>query len=181
LEDFKIRSVPLSELSDYHRPEEVTGYCKSCPKYGKFWSCPPHGFDVSGYIHQFQHACIIGVKVHLDPVQNRNDALAYYHHRRHLLNAALLEIEADLSTAEVLFSGNCDVCNTCSRKEGQPCIRKDKMRYSLESLGYNVSEISETLLGKKLQWDQGKMPEYLVLVAAILSNAVIDTGTIKLA
>ncbi|MCK5155037.1 MAG: hypothetical protein KAQ69_01310 [Spirochaetales bacterium] len=47
--DWVIHIVPIEYLKRYYKPEEVTGYCKHCPRYGKNWSCPPHAFNVKDY------------------------------------------------------------------------------------------------------------------------------------
>jgi predicted metal-binding protein len=95
------------------------------------------------------------------------------------LNNKLLDIESKLPNARVLFSGNCHFCENCSRKDGTPCVEPNKMRYSLESLGYKVSDICENILNEKLQWEKGTRPSYLFLVSAILTNDAIDPKIIE--
>jgi len=178
VEVFKVRSVPLSKLSGYYRPDEVLGYCKACPGYGRNWSCPPHAVDVETLFRTYRYACIIGAKVRLTDFNDRDDALAHYHTRRRILNERLLDIESDLSAAHVLFSGNCNLCRTCCRKDGRTCIQTDKMRYSLESLGYDVAGVCEAFLDYRLRWDRGQMPEHMVLIAAVLSWGTLNWGHI---
>lgn len=178
--DCTIRLATLSTLSSYHKPDEVLGYCKRCPKYGQIWSCPPHIFDIEQYLNQFQRAYIIGSKIRLNPLQKRDEALLSFQNRRETLNGKLLEIEAKIPNATVLFSGDCRFCKTCNRKDGSLCIDESKMRYSLESLGYKVSEVCENLLDEKLQWGKSSMPAYLFSVSAILTNDVIAPAKLKL-
>ena len=178
-DECKIRLVEPSAIAAYHRPDEVFGYCKRCPKYEQFWSCPPHSFDTAQYVNQYQRAYIIGLKIQLSTFNNRDEALRHYHKRRAILSTTLLEAEATLTRAKALFSGNCQFCDNCSRKEGLPCVDQSQVRYSFESLGYKVSAISENLLDEKLQWQKGKTPRFLMSVAAILTDQVIDPAVLK--
>ncbi len=69
-----------------------------------------------------------------------------------------------------LNAGSCILCpEGCTRPEGKPCRFPDKRRYSLESLGADITATIGDLLGIELKWDrEGKLPEYYTLVAGLL-------------
>ena len=51
------------------------------------------------------------------------------------------------------------------------------MRYSLEALGFDVTGLAEGLAGQTMQWPAHGVPEYLLLVGAMLcpSHDVAET------
>jgi hypothetical protein len=67
-------------------------------------------------------------------------------------------------------------CSTVCRV---PCRFPAESRHSLESLGFDVAAISEEMLGTKLLWTKGALPEYQVFVNGFLSaredDAIIDS------
>ncbi len=174
----KTASVTIKHLLDYHKPEEVFGYCKRCPKYGQFWSCPPYDFDILEHINKFTFATIIGVRIDLVKKDTKEDTINDFFEKRQKLSIKLLELEKLHNNTEVLYGGNCSFCEVCSRPSDIPCIAPDKKRFSLESLGFKVSDITEDLLGEKLQWSKGgDLPKYLMSVFAVFSKVKIDVSS----
>ena len=43
-----------------------------------------------------------------------------------------------------------------------------KMRYSLEALGFDVTTLAEKLAGQSLHWPKSGVPDYLLIVGALL-------------
>ncbi|MCK4957378.1 MAG: DUF2284 domain-containing protein [Candidatus Cloacimonetes bacterium] len=177
--EYIIKSVSISRLWEFHKAEEVHGYCQRCPKYGKFWSCPPLEFDMEQYIKQFSIATIVGVKIPLNPALDKAAALEHYQQQKTIINSKFLALESELSEAKVLIAGNCQACKSCTRPKGLPCLYPNKMRHSLEALGFKVSDICEHILNEKLQWSKDKMPSYLFAILAILSNEEIDFEKVR--
>ncbi|MDE7458334.1 MAG: DUF2284 domain-containing protein, partial [Muribaculaceae bacterium] len=59
----------------------------------------------------------------------------------------------------------------CTRKCGEPCRHPDKVRPSLEAFGFDIGRTLSELFNIKLLWGKnGVLPEYLVLVSALLHN-----------
>ena len=50
---------------------------------------------------------------------------------------------------------------------GGACCAPARMRYSLESLGFDVSALTEAFLGHRLAWAGDKTPDTLTLVGAL--------------
>lgn len=57
----------------------------------------------------------------------------------------------------------------CTRREGLPCRHPDKVRPSLESMGFDIGKTAKELFGLELKWaSYGMLPEYYVLVGAVM-------------
>jgi predicted metal-binding protein len=177
--DFTIRSIPMESLKRYYEPEEITGYCKLCPRYSLNWSCPPHDFCVTDYIEQYSIAHVIGAKVYLSGFSEKTDSIDYYYDCRRSINSHLLQHETEISDSVILIAGHCDLCDDCTRGAPTKCKFPDKKRHSFESLGFKVSRMIEDLFDDKLQWDKGKTPDSLYVVAGILSGKTLNVQKIK--
>ncbi len=175
----KVIQLRISDLLQYHHPEEIIGYCRRCPNYGLFWSCPPHGFDTKEYLKKFNYCTVIGVKIQLDSLDSEVNILDYYHLQRKELNERLLKEEKHLVASTVLVAGHCWHCKTCVRNSQKACLQPDKNRYSLESLGIKISDIIRDEFNDALQWQKDKEPKSLYIVQAILSEADINNSDIK--
>lgn len=157
------------------------GLCKQCPNYGKIWSCPAYDFDVRAYWKKYQTLKIIGTKVFVpDEIQEKTwtpeEMKDLY--RKILLPVRkqqmeeLFELEQAIPGSVQLGAGSCVLCaeNTCARLEGKPCRFPDKMRYSIESLGGNVSKAAE-YIGQTMEWaGEDRLPHYFLLVCGLLYN-----------
>ena len=179
LPDCAIGIIPIESLKKYYKPEEITGYCKGCPRYEKNWSCPPHNFNVIDYIEQYKMAYAIGVKVSLAGFSKKADSMNYYYDCRRSINRRLLQYETEISYSKVLIGGHCDLCENCTRAISLECNFPDKQRHSLESLGFKVSEIIEDLFDDKLQWNKGKTPDNLYIVLGLLSKESLDLDELR--
>ena len=86
------------------------------------------------------------------------------------LNGELLETERQLDGMCFGFVGTCPYCGgaPCARINGQPCRHPDKVRPSLEAIGFDISMTAKEILGLEIKWSQGNLiPEYLTLVCGI--------------
>ena len=86
------------------------------------------------------------------------------------MNERLLETEKTLRGLCYGFVGSCPYCGaaSCARIGGEPCRPPDKVRPSLEAIGFDISKTAKDLLGIDIKWSQnGLIPEYLTLVCGI--------------
>jgi predicted metal-binding protein len=173
----KIKPVKISDLMKYFKSEEVLGYCSKCPNHGKIWSCPPHNFDIKKYLNNYKFAHIICLKIDISHINDKKESIELFHQKRKLFNKNLLSLEAKFESTKVLFSGECYLCNPCRRINNLPCNNKN-IRYSLESLGLNVSDICENILDEKLEWKENMNIKYLRSIGAILSQEKLNINTI---
>jgi len=171
---FNTKEISTNELFNYYKPEEINGFCERCPKYGQYWSCPPHSFDPIELLSEFKYASVVAIKIHLDHLDSKTERLEYYNQQKRLLNEQILNSEKMFSESMALISGNCWICEECTRMKGEACILPEKQRYSLESLGFKLSDILQELFNEKLQWTKGKTPDSLFTIKSMLSKKPID-------
>ncbi|MBF8982745.1 hypothetical protein IZY60_04240 [Lutibacter sp. B2] len=183
--EHKIKEIPINKLKKYYKPKIFIGFCKDCKYYNKIWACPPYDFETVDLIDPYKYAYIIGSKIYLNKLNGKlkellnNDHVEFvvneiYKSARAVLDQELMNIENKESDSKVLFAGRCMMCDICAKGNNKPCIYPDQLRYSLESIGFDVSLISEEILEYKMLWSSGKLPEYMILVSAIFSNKAID-------
>ena len=176
----KIFSAKIEELSEYQDIPKFEAFCMQCPNYGKKWACPPHFFDIKSFFRGRRHAHIVAMKIPTDTFAGKGGNIDVWELAKKITDMARLEFDELLLEAEkrhpnslALFAGTCANCpeDVCPRENGLPCVRPEKMRQSLESLGYDVAAISEEKLGIKMLWAKdGRLPPYLTLVGALISN-----------
>ena len=165
-------------VAKYRDTQRVQGYCAQCGNFGKVWGCPPLPADGDDCVSGFNRVNLYGIKVAFD-----NEMLQHTYttdESRKIVEQALDEVwaewlpklyamEADNPGSRV-FTGRCRLCRPleCSRANGKPCRHPDKMRHSLEAVGFDVVKTTRDLLGIELQWGRdGHLPPYLTLVTAI--------------
>lgn len=173
----EISTEELNKL--YLSQDKFWGFCKACPKFDQFWACPSYSFDVLDYINEYQFATIIGVKIHIDSMlielKKENQEVNELSRKildgiRQQIDESLLTIESNYPNTRALFAGACKICPICTKSYHEPCCNLEKMRYSLESFGYDVGEISKNVLHSELLWGNGNFPAYYILVSAVLSK-----------
>ena len=174
--------IGVKELTDRYRDvEKFIAYCKACNRYNACWSCPPFDFDTDAYLASYQTACIIGTKIILDKEtieshQGWDNCTKISYEIigkvRKELDDALLNWEVQDPESKAFFAGTCRLCPTgqCTKITGAPCISPEKIRPSLEALGFNVSDISLELLNIEMKWSyNGILPEYFTLVSGFFN------------
>ena len=161
-------------------PPRFLACCHQCSAYGKVWSCPPYDFSVEELWQTYDRILLLGRKLIFAPELRRRRYDS--EQMRQLLEDTLLRERADMEIelfafeAEhpgslALLPGSCHRCGdgNCSRTEGLPCRDPQHLRHSLESLGGDVGRTAEELMATPLLWGtEGRLPEYLMLVAALL-------------
>lgn len=176
----------MEEIKAYHRPEVFIEYCRACNYYNKIWTCPPYDFNVTKILEDYEYVYIIGSKVNTSDLRagfnelaadmDLEDVTGEIHRAvRRVLDEKLMAIEKEKKNVCVLLAGRCLKCSSCTREKQLPCIHKDKARFSLESLGFNVAAICEDILGEKLLWAREELPEYFIFVSAVLSKERLDS------
>ena len=157
-------------IAGYRDVERFEQCCQQCPNYGRRHGCPPHDEDWTARIMRYNRVRILGVKVtpqgERQPLSAANDLIEPVVLE---MNHQLLQLEQEMGGMACGFVGKCPYCNEpCSRLNGEPCRHPDKMRPSLEALGFDVTKTASQLLGIEMQWGvDGMMPDYLVLICAV--------------
>lgn len=144
--------------------------CQQCPNYGRRHGCPPFDYDTTASIMRYSRVRLLGAKVtpqgERQPLSAAYDVMAPVLHE---MNSQLLQLERELDGMACGFVGKCPYCSEpCARINGEPCRHPDKLRPSLEALGFDVNKTASQLLGVEIQWGRdGMMPDYLFLVCAV--------------
>lgn len=173
------------EVADYIRgyrdADKFIAYCKQCNRYDAYWACPPFHSDTNQYISVYKHAYLIGTKIKLGdamikecstPAWCKDISYRIIEEVRRKLDNRLLELEREYPGSRSFFAGTCHWCASCTRAEGKPCIYPDKIRPSLEAIGFDISKTSSELLHIELKWSkEGMLPEYFTLVSGFFTNA----------
>ena len=168
--------------------------CKQCENFGTVWSCPPYDFDPADFWKEYQILHIIGEKIQI-PQAIREKALTKEEqeevtaeilwNEKSKLNEELFQMEAEIPGSRLLSAGYCREGGPkqyvprdkgtrrsyCTRKDGKPCRQPERMRYSIESIGGDVTKTLQRYFQQEIQWiENGKLPEYFFLVAGLLKK-----------
>lgn len=171
--------LSLSDLAPYYMREHFLAMCRECPNYANIWSCPPYDFQPEALLSRFSRITIWGTKITFDSAaaaacNSRNAAVdtakKIMAREKRKVDFAVLEQEQCQPDSLALYGGGCRLCRNCSRIWARPCRHSDIMRPSLESLGYDVSAITEHVFNLPLLWFDKRLPEYMLLVTALLYN-----------
>lgn len=154
--------------------------CEKCPGFGKTWACPPYDFDPLSVWQRFSSVMLYGKKLMIgeslrqtrldDEALSRTSYFLFDNARRALLEE-LFTLERENTGSLALSAGGCSFCENCTRPQGLPCRSPERMRFSVESLGGDVSKALNECFGIELKWaENGRLPEYYVLLGALLKK-----------
>ena len=179
------KKISMEELKkDYCDREKFEKFCKECRNYGSTWSCPPYNFDVEDYLKNYSYIYLVGVKIifdeeTLDKVNTKEKINDYttktLKYMKDKIMMELLRVEKRYEGSKSLSAGGCKISHDCSRKNNTHCEHPDMMRYSLESMGFDVGGISSRLLDYELKWaTETRLPEYFSLVTGLMTKREIE-------
>ena len=72
-----------------------------------------------------------------------------------------------------LSSSGCNLCKGC-RKDSLPFRHPDKMQYSLDAFGFDLSTITKDMLTADILWCKDLLPDYFTLIHGILTKDELD-------
>ena len=166
-------------VSRYRDVERIRQYCLACPGYGNSWACPPFDFDPTSVTDGFKTVTLMATIIEFDEAtraacrgakaKSRQVASTAMAEVWQALLPHLLEIERETPGSRC-FTFRCSLCpEGCTRPEGKPCRHPDKMRHSLESVGFDIVAMARDLLGIDLEWSQdGTLPKHLTIITALM-------------
>lgn len=171
-------TVPADDfIRDYRDVERIRQYCLQCPGYGKAWNCPPFDFDPRTVSDGFKTVKLMATVIEFDE-QTRADCKTA-EQATAVGREAMQEVWNELlprlyemerqSPGSRVFTFRCALCpEGCTRPQGKPCRHPDKIRHSLESVGFDVSAPARDLLGIDLEWSSdGSLVKHITLVTAL--------------
>ena len=177
--EYRKNKMPMELFQQrYQDKEKYMAYCRECPRYDTVWSCPPLDIDSEVYLSRFEWINVVGAKINLerhviedgdtaDKIKDQGWRIVSEVKLR--MEEKLRKLERELPGSISLSSGGCNLCRECSRKAGQPCRLPDKMRYSLDAFGFDLSAITQDMLGIEIQWCRDRLPDYFTLVHGIMT------------
>lgn len=158
--------------------ERMEGLCAQCPSFGKSWACPPHEFDAASVSNDFATVDLMAAVIEFDEkicasctarAKAREVADRAMNEVLGSLLPEMYEMERQVPGSRC-FTFRCRLCpDGCTRPLGLPCRHPDKMRYSLEAVGFDVTAATRDLLGVELEWSEdGSLPRHITLVTALM-------------
>ncbi|GMQ61686.1 DUF2284 domain-containing protein [Vallitalea maricola] len=204
----RLKQLTKETLFEAYKREEVLGYCKRCGNYGKNYSCPEFEFETIRYLEQYNYATIIMTEIDTKPIKEQikkfeitdlgsdvyknyiknkpdkivdiNSVISMYafNNIKNQMADKLIEIEKDMDNTVGLPPGSCTRCSTCLKQQGKPCIYPETLRYSLEALGFMVSDIYKKFFDLELGWTKGELPVALNSCSALMTKEKISEDVI---
>ena len=177
---YRKSSMPLTVFRQkYQNREKYMAYCRECPRYNTVWSCPPLTFDVDAYLERFALVNVLCAKIILSRqvIAEADTPEKIKTVGWEILLSVKLDMEEKLRRMEKyipesvsLSSGGCNLCKVCSRKDGLPCRLPDKMRYSLDAFGFDLTAITKDMFDIDILWCKERLPDYFTLIHGIMTT-----------
>ena len=157
----------------------IREYCLQCPGYGKSWSCPPFDFDPATMTDGFKNVTLLGTVIEFDeqtraecktPEQALRVGKQAMEEVFQTLLPQMYEMERELPGSRC-FTFRCVLCpEGCTRPDGKPWRHPQRLRYSLESVGFDITTAATDLLGITLDWSaDGSLSKTITLLTALFS------------
>ncbi len=175
-------------LKNYQNQEKFIEYCKQCHKYNSRWSCPPLNFSVNKYLAPYTYIYLIGIQYFYDTdtiaAVNTTEKVNSFSIKtakslKKQFSEILLDAEKIFPQTISISAGGCDFCCRCSRTKNEPCRKPEKMRYSLDAFGIDLSKVTQDILNIKLLWNSDKLPAYTTLIHGLLTKQTIDQNKLE--
>ena len=103
-------------------------------------------------------------------VENDGALEKTYYNSRKIFDEFMLAQEFAKQGSLALFAGSCVDCplEKCARLGEKECPFNNKMRTSLEALGFDVSKIAKDVFNTEILWSSNNsQPTYTTLVAGL--------------
>lgn len=167
----------------YQDREKFMAYCRECPRYLTRWSCPPLSFDVNEFLEPYSWINLLCAKICLDDetIRAADTTKKIKTVGWEIVSTVKLDMEERLRRLETkvpnslsLSSGGCNLCEHCTRESNLPCCQPDKMRYSLDAFGFDLSAITKDVFQIEILWCKDSLPPYFTLIHGLLSDLPIS-------
>lgn len=164
-------------ISRYRDISRFRQFCLECPGYGRSWGCPPFDFDPATVTDGFATVTLMGTVIEFD--QATRDACRTAEQSAQVGRQAMEQVWQSLLPqlydmeqqvpGSRCFTFRCVLCpQGCTRPDGLPCRYPDRLRYSLEAVGFDVTAAAADVLGLTLDWSEdGSLSPTITLVTAL--------------
>ena len=164
-------------IGRYRDVERIRQFCLQCPGYGKSWNCPPFDFDPRTLTDGFKTVRFIGTVITFDqatrdacttPGQAASVGRQAMEQVWQQLLPRMHEMEREVPGSRC-FTFRCVLCpEGCTRPAGKPCRHPGQLRYSLESVGFDITAAAAAVLGIRLDWStDGSLCRTITLLTAL--------------
>lgn len=176
--DISAVCIDSKYILQYEELVKFKELCKiGCPNYKMKWSCPPYSpfyHDISKR-YGFLTVCILTVQLNQFDYINRD-------YLKIKAANSILKSRADRMLRESvsenykgISTGSCRICKPCRCKLNEPCRNLNKVMYSFEALGIDVSHMIKDLFNFELQWySKGRLPKHTSVVVGLLSKEKVN-------
>lgn len=136
----------------------VQSYCNNpeylCPFYGKSWACPPEAPYLENEIMSYDKFYLIYTKFEIQKKGDNKSRTSFrYKDMREIMEQEMEKFlnqhRKEFKEIKILWDGHCRVCEKenkkCSIEEDVPCRYPDKIRYSMEAVGIDVTQTVKKL------------------------------------
>jgi predicted metal-binding protein len=179
--------VPVGLLTSRYMVRENTrlSNCEPCGVYNKCWSCPGLNQGFPAYNDDnFSNVLLYSFWVDLEPVDESDTRPSYARVQAAYAVVAPLALQygnylEQQFGGKLMIDGRCASCKVCTAALDPPldCAYPDKLRSSLEALGFDVIRVSNNILKHPLKWhvDRGlgrskMIPAYVTVVHGLLTH-----------
>lgn len=119
----------------------------SCGMYGKCYMCPPDVGEIDelmAQVGEYDYALVYQTVTELEDSFDF-EGMVKAKKKTYPLAQSLRKVFADMNITKVIHlgAGGCGVCETCAKREEEPCRFPEKAMPSLEAYGVNVSELAK--------------------------------------
>lgn len=206
--ELKVKQILVDQLYKVYNFEEVLGYCSQCNNFKNNYSCPDLPFNPKEYLKDYKYVTLILTEIDTKQIQSHIDkfgekdlisrvqqlhmpkgedshynvadaiAMKCFENVKNLMADELLELEV-LSDGSISSPpGSCTRCTQCTKAMGEACVFPDKLRYSLEALGFLISDLYTEFFGIELDWSKGELPKAYHTCSALFHNKDLDSKII---
>ena len=143
---------------------KVQSYCNNpeylCPYYKHSWACPPEAPYLEKEIMNYAKYYLIYTKFDLTKSsENKSKNYIGYSYMRKIMEEEMEEFlqqhQNSFKESRVLWDGHCRICEKenkkCSIEENVPCRYPEKIRYSMEAVGIDVTKTVKNL-NIEIEW-----------------------------
>ncbi len=171
-----VHSLESDRMKAFKLPQLL---CNNCSYFGNRWACPPFLENSTDVVSAKKFSNLFAIKI--SPTDKTQSPEAITKEAREHFDSLFYEIEKSTPESVLLLAGSC-ICplsENCPKQKNAPCVRPEKMRMSLEALGYDVVKIAKEVFDIEILWQDKALPEYLTLVYCICSDNKIDCKLIS--
>lgn len=162
--------MPIASL-DHGRKYKIA--CEACHKFGKNLACPPYSPYLLEYLGEQTFAKILCIRMPQEYFRNVGQEKNYRECFRKVRGILVDELLSYRKKGYLVAgSGCCLACDVCAaEKSSNKCLKPNKLIYSLESLGVNLTTLTQLAFEFELEWSADDYAtDFICSLGAIFFN-----------